>query len=106
MILNARYFVWLLIDSFLRGHNAFAYIYEGEALFGDEKTRVGRGNMVVFDWDELNKNNDNPHFDNVALENLSSLAVKDLRRALEIRGISTVDCVEKVGVFPAFFCMF
>jgi len=85
----------LLEFAYPKGFNAFAYIYEGEALFGDEKTRVSRGNMVVFDWDELNPNKEDPHFDSVTLENAATQSVKDLRRALEIRGISTVDCVEK-----------
>jgi redox-sensitive bicupin YhaK (pirin superfamily) len=31
------------------GHNAFAYVFEGEGLFGDEQAKIGHPRLVVFE---------------------------------------------------------
>ena len=37
------------------GHNAFAYVFEGEGLFGDEQARVGHPRLVIFEDGDLMK---------------------------------------------------
>jgi quercetin 2,3-dioxygenase len=69
------------------GYNAFAYVIDGEGLFGSEVERAGDGNMVVFATDG----------DEVRIENPSD--AKSTLEVLLIAGVPLNEPVARYGPF-------